>query len=219
MLVLAMRRGDRPSGIKRAKPPSAKTVRNVVGNLAGMLAYAERKGWAKGNPARAVDLRAPPSTEEIRWLDPEEVHAAAAPPVQTPGPRDVRHGRDDRAAAGRARRAALPGHRLDGRRDPRPPHQRGRLAVPRPRHGRGPGPCGDPAPDAQRRSRPPGSTRRTASTTCGTRSAPGWRPTACRCGRCRSGWGTPASRPRSGMPTTRLGTTSGSLCRTRSRDP
>jgi hypothetical protein len=70
-----------------------------------------------------------------------------------------------------------------------------------------------------RRSRPPGSTRRTASTTCGTRSAPGWRPTACRCGRCRSGWGTPASRPRSGMPTTRLGTTSSSLCRTRSRDP
>ncbi len=79
-------------------------------------------------------------------------------PVQAPGPRDVRHGRDDRAAAGRARRAARPGHRLDGRRDPRPPQPARTPWCSRPRHGRGPGPCGDPAPDAQgaqgRRARP-----------------------------------------------------------------
>ena len=45
--------------------------------------------------------------------------------------------------------------------------------------------------------------RRTASTTCATRSEPGWRRPACRCGRCRSGWATATSRRRSSMPTTR----------------
>ncbi len=235
--------------------PRAKTVRNIVGTLPGCSptpsARAGRRAtrpapWTSRRPGRA--RRSGGSTRRKSTPPPPR-------PVQIPGPRDVRHGRDDRAAAGRARRAACPGHRLDGRRDRvRRNHLRRIDGAPKSRRSTRTVPMADdvaralealardvddsedalvfPTPSragtrplrrscagCARRSRPPGSTRRTASTTCGTRSAPGWRPTACRCGRCRSGWGTPASRPRSGMPTTRLGTTSGSLCRTRSRDP
>jgi len=83
-LVQAMRDGRRPSGLARSKPAAPKTIRNVIGNLSAILAYAERKGWARGNPARAVDLPAVTSHEEIRWLEPAEVHALAASAV--PGP-------------------------------------------------------------------------------------------------------------------------------------
>lgn len=77
-LVAAMRKGERPSGLGLSKPLGPKTVRNIIGNLSAVLAYAERKGWSRGNPARAIDLPALVAREEIRWLEPAEVHALAA---------------------------------------------------------------------------------------------------------------------------------------------
>ena len=46
------------------------------------------------------------------------------------------------------------------------------------------------------------STSRSGSTRCGTATGRRWRRRACRCGPCRSGWGTATSRRRSGTPTT-----------------
>jgi integrase len=57
-------------------------------------------------------------------------------------------------------------------------------------------------------SRPRRLTRRTTCTGSDTRSGPGWLPQACRCERCRSGWGTAISRRPSGTPTTRRASTS-----------
>ncbi len=250
-----MRRGDRPPGIKRAKAPSAKTVRNIVGTLPGCSptpsARAGRRAtrpapWTSRRPGRARRSggstrrkSTPPPPRPYKHLD-RAMYVTAAMTGLRQGElvallvRDI----DWTAGAVRVRRNHV--RRIDGtlksRRSTRTvpmaddvaralealardvDDSEDALVFPTPSRA-GTRPLRRSCAGCARRSRPPGSTRRTASTTCGTRSAPGWRPTACRCGRCRSGWGTPASRPRSGMPTTRLGTTSGSLCRTRSRDP
>ncbi len=49
-----------------------------------------------------------------------------------------------------------------------------------------------------------------ASMTSGIRSAPGWRPPVCRCGRFRNGWAIATTRRRSSTPTTRRSHTSAS---------
>jgi len=83
-LVVVMIAGKRPSGLERDKPPSPKTIRNVVGNLSAMLRYAEREGWRQGNPADGVDLPEQRSSDEIRWLEPEEVRVLAEHAIDSP---------------------------------------------------------------------------------------------------------------------------------------
>jgi len=83
-LVVVMLDGERPSGLQRSKPPSAKTIRNVLGNLSAMLGWAEREGWRRGNPARGIDLPGQPASDEIRWLSPDEVRALAAQAIDGP---------------------------------------------------------------------------------------------------------------------------------------
>ena len=77
-LVLLMLDGERPSGIDRDKPLTPKSIQNVIGNLSAMLRWAEREGWRLGNPAEGLDLPAPRSSDEIRWLEPDEVRLLAA---------------------------------------------------------------------------------------------------------------------------------------------
>lgn len=72
-LVTAMRAGRRPK-LTRTKPLSDKTIVNVIGTMGAALAFAERKGWASDNPVRRADLPEPtPASEDIRFLDPNEV--------------------------------------------------------------------------------------------------------------------------------------------------
>jgi len=77
-LVALMRRGDRPGGLKRMKPLSAKTIRNALGTLNALFRFAQRRRWVITNPVAEVDLPASEMNEDIRFLDPNEVQALAA---------------------------------------------------------------------------------------------------------------------------------------------
>jgi len=60
----------------------AKSIRNYIGTLSAMLAYAQRRRWAASNPARMVELPDVARSEEIRFLTRDEIEqviAAAAP--------------------------------------------------------------------------------------------------------------------------------------------
>lgn len=83
-LVRRMIAGDRPSGIERPKPPAPKTMRNIIGNLSAMLRWAEREGWRRGNPADGIDLPAPATSDEIRWLEADEVRLLAEHTIESP---------------------------------------------------------------------------------------------------------------------------------------
>lgn len=83
-LIALMLAGQRPSGITRTKPLSAKTIVNAIGTLNAMFGYAQRKRWTSTNPVREVDLPGVEGTEEIRFLDPAEVDAVAD--AALPGP-------------------------------------------------------------------------------------------------------------------------------------
>lgn len=83
-LVVLMLAGTRPSGLGRDKPLTAKSIQNVIGNLSAMLRWAQREGWRRGNPAEGLDLPTAQPSQEIRWLEPDEVrllaeHAYASP--------------------------------------------------------------------------------------------------------------------------------------------
>lgn len=83
-LVLLMLDGERPSGIDRTKPLAPKSIQNIIGNLSAMLRWAEREGWRRGNPAEGLDLPKPQLTDEIRWLEPDEVRLLAAHAYDSP---------------------------------------------------------------------------------------------------------------------------------------
>lgn len=72
-----MQAGQRPGGLSRTKPLSAKSVRNTIGTLNALYRFALRRGWAAGNPMTHVELPAIAGSEDIRFLDPAEVQAAA----------------------------------------------------------------------------------------------------------------------------------------------
>ncbi len=76
--------GERPSGIDRDKPLAPKSIQNVIGNLSAMLRWAQREGWRQGNPAEGLDLPAPRTSDEIRWLEPDEVRLLAAHAYDSP---------------------------------------------------------------------------------------------------------------------------------------
>lgn len=52
---------------------SAKSIRNYIGTLSAMFAFAQRRRWATTNPAAMVELPAVEAGEEIRFLTPDEV--------------------------------------------------------------------------------------------------------------------------------------------------
>ena len=83
-LVVLMLAGQRPSGLERDKPPGTKTIRNIIGNLNAMFRYAEREGWRQGNPVVGIDLPEPAASDEIRWLEADEVRALAAHAIDSP---------------------------------------------------------------------------------------------------------------------------------------
>jgi integrase len=72
-LIALMQRGQRPSGITRTKPLSAKSIRNAIGTLGALLAYARRKRWITTNPVAEVDLPGVTTAVDIRFLTPVEV--------------------------------------------------------------------------------------------------------------------------------------------------
>ena len=141
--------------------------------------------------------------------------------------------RDDRAAPGRAARAALARRRPRRAQGPRRlalrarrvrrPQVRGLGALGPARRARRRGACGTPRALAyttdgelvfchpetgkpldrsklvrrfKQATRARRSPRRSPSTSCATRSAPGWPRPACRCARSSTGWATPTPRPR-----------------------
>jgi integrase len=54
---------------------SAKTIRNVLGLLNGVCEFAIKRGWAAANPCRYVDRPRVEESQDIRYLDPDEVEA------------------------------------------------------------------------------------------------------------------------------------------------
>jgi integrase len=52
-----------------------KTIRNVLGLLNGICELAVKRGWAATNPCRYVDRPAVPESQDIRYLEPDEVEA------------------------------------------------------------------------------------------------------------------------------------------------
>jgi integrase len=83
-LMALMRAGSRPWAPTRRKPVGAKSIRNYVGTLGAIYAYAIRKGHATTNPVANLDLPTIEQNEDIRFLEPVEVQAAAAAAVAGP---------------------------------------------------------------------------------------------------------------------------------------
>jgi integrase len=52
-----------------------KTIRNVIGLLNGICVFAVKRRWATDNPCRYVDLPRVEFSEDIRFLEPEEIEA------------------------------------------------------------------------------------------------------------------------------------------------
>src|SRR5438128_5733097 len=79
-LIRLMEQGERPGARKKGdrrygRPVGVKSIRNYIGTLSALLGFAERKGWLDTNVARRIDLpRATPS-EDIHFLDVDEVNA------------------------------------------------------------------------------------------------------------------------------------------------
>lgn len=76
-LMRLMEAGRRPTQPTRGKPCGPKTIRNYIGTLSALFNLAERKGWASSNPARLVDLPAAEHSEDIHFLEADEVLALA----------------------------------------------------------------------------------------------------------------------------------------------
>jgi integrase len=54
---------------------SAKTIRNVLGLLNGICEFAIKRGWASSNPCRYVDRPRVEESQDIRYLEPDELEA------------------------------------------------------------------------------------------------------------------------------------------------
>lgn len=54
---------------------AAKTIRNIVGLLNGVCEFAVKRGWASANPCRYVDRPRVEFSEDVRFLEPDEVEA------------------------------------------------------------------------------------------------------------------------------------------------
>ena len=52
-----------------------KTIRNVLGLLNGICEFAVKRGWASFNPCRYVDRPRVEESQDIRYLEPDEVEA------------------------------------------------------------------------------------------------------------------------------------------------
>ena len=52
-----------------------KTIRNALGLLNGICEFSVRRGWASANPCRYVDRPSVPESQDIRYLEPDEVEA------------------------------------------------------------------------------------------------------------------------------------------------
>lgn len=83
-LIRLMQAGQRPGGLARTKPLSAKTIRNAIGTLNALYNHAVRRRWATSNPVLEVDLPADSPDEDIRFLEPAEVDAVAAAAIAGP---------------------------------------------------------------------------------------------------------------------------------------
>jgi integrase len=83
-LIRLMQAGQRPGGLPRTKPLSAKTIRNAIGTLNALYNHAMRRRWATSNPVLEVELPADPPSEDIRFLEPAEVEAVAAAAIAGP---------------------------------------------------------------------------------------------------------------------------------------
>lgn len=77
-LVVLMQNGTRPSGLSRTKPLAAKTIVNAIGTLHALFEFARRRKWATSNPVVEVELPRAVASDDIRFLTPAEVDAAAA---------------------------------------------------------------------------------------------------------------------------------------------
>jgi integrase len=83
-LMELMRRGDRPGGLRRTKPLSPKTTRNAIGTLNALFRFAQRRRWVAINPVGEVDLPPAERSEDIRFLDPDEVRALSGAAIDGP---------------------------------------------------------------------------------------------------------------------------------------
>jgi integrase len=91
-LILLMEQGERPGprqkGDRRyGRPVGAKSIRNYIGTLSALLGFAERKKWIATNVARRIDLPQATRSEDIHFLEVDEVNAlvsAAQPGTYEP---------------------------------------------------------------------------------------------------------------------------------------
>lgn len=54
---------------------SAKTIRNLLGLLNGICEFAIKRGWADANPCRYVDRPGVEESQDIHYLEPDEIEA------------------------------------------------------------------------------------------------------------------------------------------------
>src|SRR6266566_4483591 len=78
-----MEQGDRPGARQKGdrrygRPVGVKSIRNYIGTLSALLGFAERKGWLETNVARRIDLPQVTRSEEIHFLEVDEVNALVA---------------------------------------------------------------------------------------------------------------------------------------------
>ena len=81
-LISIMESGSRPGprakGDRRyGRPAGPKTIRNAIGTLSAMLAYADEEDWIPSNVAYRLELPPAPLTDEVRFLEPDDVRALA----------------------------------------------------------------------------------------------------------------------------------------------
>jgi integrase len=85
MMESGARPGPRAVGDRRyGRPVGAKSVRNYIGTLSALLGFAERKGRVTRNVAHWIELPAAESSEDIRFLEPDEVLALADAAIEGP---------------------------------------------------------------------------------------------------------------------------------------
>jgi integrase len=85
MMETGARPGQRANGDRRyGRPVGAKSIRNYIGTLSALLGFAERKGWVARNVAHRVELPAAETSEDVRFLEPDEVLALADNAIDGP---------------------------------------------------------------------------------------------------------------------------------------
>jgi integrase len=82
-LIRLMEQGDRPGARQKGdrrygRAVGVKSIRNYIGTLSALLGFAERKGWLEVNVARRIDLPQAARSEDIHFLEVDEVNALVA---------------------------------------------------------------------------------------------------------------------------------------------